>query len=128
MLDAARRLVKVIPFTTVVVTLILVLGVAKARLFGLTPSQYVAITIVFAVLVGWCEWRLGTRAPGAATGHAVGRHGRAATEHRGVRRSRAVLFEVRGPVDRVVTHQLVATLLFGAPTASGSGPRPHSRR
>lgn len=28
--------------------------------FGLTPAQYIAITIVFAVVVGYCEWRLGT--------------------------------------------------------------------
>lgn len=28
--------------------------------FGLTPAQYITITIVFAVIVGFCEWRLGT--------------------------------------------------------------------
>lgn len=94
LLDLARRGVRVFPFTTVVVGLILVLGVAtgalwsridnrswfpdiafgvpslregkwwtpvSAWLFGLTPSQYVAITVVFALVVGWCEWRLGTR-------------------------------------------------------------------
>ncbi|GAA3186520.1 hypothetical protein GCM10020255_083520 [Rhodococcus baikonurensis] len=29
--------------------------------FGLTPGQYVSIIVVFALAVGWCEWRLGTK-------------------------------------------------------------------
>lgn len=28
--------------------------------FGLSPAQYIAITIGFAVVVGYCEWRLGS--------------------------------------------------------------------
>ena len=35
--------------------------VVTGALFALTPLQYVAVTGGFAVLVGWSEWRLGTR-------------------------------------------------------------------
>ena len=36
--------------------------------FGLTPAHYVTMTIAFAVLVGWAEWRLGIRADGGRRG------------------------------------------------------------
>ena len=48
--------------------------------FGLTPAQYVTMTIAFAVLVGWAEWRLGTvrTAAVAVGGQVVGVLGAAA--------------------------------------------------
>jgi lysylphosphatidylglycerol synthetase-like protein (DUF2156 family) len=41
--------------------------VVTGALFALTPMQYVAVTGGFAVLVGWSEWRLGTRKVAIAT-------------------------------------------------------------
>ena len=48
--------------------------------FGLTPAHYVTMTIAFAVLVGWAEWRLGTvrTAAVAVGGQVVGVLGAAA--------------------------------------------------
>ncbi|MCA0330910.1 MAG: DUF2156 domain-containing protein [Actinobacteria bacterium] len=36
-------------------------------LFALTPAQYLAVTGGFAILVGWSEWRIGTRRAALAT-------------------------------------------------------------
>ncbi len=41
--------------------------VLTGSLFALTPLQYLAVTGGFAVLVGWSEWRLGTRGTAIAT-------------------------------------------------------------
>jgi len=41
--------------------------VVTGALFALTPMQYLAVTGGFAVLVGWSEWRLGTRKVAVAT-------------------------------------------------------------
>ena len=48
--------------------------VVTGSLFALTPGQYLAVAGGFAVLVGWSEWRLGTRATAiaAVTGQLVG--------------------------------------------------------
>ncbi len=35
--------------------------VVSSWFFGLTPGQYITITAVFVVVVGWCEIRLGTK-------------------------------------------------------------------
>ena len=32
----------------------------SGTLFGLTPAHYIALIVIFAVVVGWCEWLLGT--------------------------------------------------------------------
>lgn len=92
-LGSAGWVVRKVPFTTTVVLVIVVLGIAtgalwetiedkswfddiaygyppltdgkwwtplSGMLFGLNPVQYITITIVFALVVGWSEWRLGT--------------------------------------------------------------------
>lgn len=41
--------------------------VVTGALFALTPAQYLAVTGGFAILVGWSEWRLGTRRTVVAT-------------------------------------------------------------
>lgn len=41
--------------------------VVTGALFALTPLQYLAVTGGFAILVGWSEWRLGTRRVAIAT-------------------------------------------------------------
>jgi phosphatidylglycerol lysyltransferase len=48
--------------------------VVSGAVVALTPLQYVAVTGGFAVLVGWSEWRLGTRGTAIATicGQVVG--------------------------------------------------------
>jgi lysylphosphatidylglycerol synthetase-like protein (DUF2156 family) len=91
---------RLIPFTLVVVAVMLVLGVATSSLwqplvdqplfadvayglpsfvdgrwytlvsgslFALTPSQYLPVAGGFLLLVGWSEWRLGTRRAAVAT-------------------------------------------------------------
>ncbi len=41
--------------------------VVTGALFALTPAQYLAVTGGFALLVGWSEWRLGTKRAALAT-------------------------------------------------------------
>ena len=41
--------------------------VVTGALFALTPAQYLAVTGGFALLVGWSEWRLGTKRVALAT-------------------------------------------------------------